>query len=276
MSVFLDAALGYVERGAMVFPLMPRGKRPAGRLVPHGLHDATLDPDVVVRWWTAVPDANIGLPTGHTFDVVDVDGPEGRVALGQYMLDHGVQLGHGPWAWTGGDGDHLLFKPTGHGNRVAIVDHVDYRGAGGYIVAPPSVHPDTGERYEWEEERGGGFDEPLEPLPAWLLELVDPPPPTTVMHRAAARAVDTSAYGRGALEREAGRVLLAPEGTRNHTLNAAAFSLGQLVGGGVLAAGHVAETLISAATRSGLTEAEAAQTITSGMRAGLAQPRTAS
>ena len=80
-------------------------------------------------------------------------------------------------------------------------------------------------------------------------------------------------YGRRALESEVGRVVMAPEGSRNHQLNASAFSLGQLVAGGVLDGDEVAQALYTAAMRSGLTDTEAVKTIRSGMTSGTQNPR---
>jgi hypothetical protein len=62
-------------------------------------------------------------------------------------------------------------------------------------------------------------------------------------------------------------------GQRNHRLNAAAFSLGQLVGAGLISQNTVAEQLLNAARVAGLSEREALPTIDSGLRAGRAQPR---
>ena len=39
----------------------------------HGLHDTTTDLDLIRAWWTANPRANIGLRTGLSFDVIDLD-----------------------------------------------------------------------------------------------------------------------------------------------------------------------------------------------------------
>lgn len=68
----LDAALDYAARSWPVFPCEPRGKRPLGRLVPHGLKEATTDPAVINGWWAKEPEANIGLRTGVSFDVLDI------------------------------------------------------------------------------------------------------------------------------------------------------------------------------------------------------------
>ena len=104
-----DAALGYASRGIPVLPLhypLPHhrdlqaltgdqppaletrcscrdsgcgqvGKHPLGSLVPHGVKDATTNRARILAWWTRHPQANIGLATGHRFDVLDVDGPTG-------------------------------------------------------------------------------------------------------------------------------------------------------------------------------------------------------
>jgi hypothetical protein len=53
-----------------------------GSLVPHGLKDATCNRARILAWWTRHPQANIGLATGHRFDILDVDGPEGAHYLG--------------------------------------------------------------------------------------------------------------------------------------------------------------------------------------------------
>ena len=57
------------------------GKHPLGSLVPHGVKDATCNRARVLAWWTRHPQANIGLATGHLFDVLDVDGPAGAQAI---------------------------------------------------------------------------------------------------------------------------------------------------------------------------------------------------
>src|SRR5207247_4475456 len=69
-------------------------------------------------------------------------------------------------AHTGGGGLHLFCRhpggrvPCGKSSRRGV----DRKGDGGYVVAAPSIHPDTGEPYRWLNE-----GEPGE-LPAWALE----------------------------------------------------------------------------------------------------------
>lgn len=287
MSDLRDAALDYAALGWPVFPVAPRGKLP---VIPkahaageqpcrgecgrdgHGLYDATTDSARIAAWWDRWPAANPGLRTGMAFDVLDIDGREALDALNVFRA--GRPSGWGPEALTGGGGWHLFYLPTGAGNRAGLLAaHIDYRGAGGYVVAPPSVHP-SGERYRWAEMAGP--EEPLEPLPPWLLELVRPPAPSrpapTAPVSGAVRTLPSS-YGRRALESELGRVAMAAEGSRNDQLNRSAFALGQLVAAGSLDAEVVARGLIEAAERAGLTGREVEATIASGLRNGMRSPR---
>lgn len=82
-------------------------------------------------------------------------------------------------------------------------------------------------------------------------------------------------YAQAALEAEVERVTAAANGTRNHTLNRAAFSLGQLVAGGELDEAMVIRELTAAAQLTGLDDREIGPTITSGLKSGATHPRTA-
>ena len=139
----LDAALYYARLGWPVFPLRPRDKRPATR---NGFKDATTDAERIRTWWTRHPEANIGLPTGHTFDVIDVDLPHGVPAFIS-LLDTDTEV-HGRVSTSSG-GIHLYVTPTGGGNLAGIVPGIDYRGAGGYVVAPPSTLGPRGRAWAW-------------------------------------------------------------------------------------------------------------------------------
>lgn len=105
---------------------------------------------------------------------------------------------------------------------------------------------------------------PPDPEPAGGGELVTPP--YAVGHG--------RGYAQAALNAELERVQSARNGTRNHTLNRAAFSLGQLVAGGELAEELVVQELATAAELVGLHPAEIMPTIRSGLRAGAKHPRT--
>lgn len=265
-DVLVAAAVDYAARGWPVLALRPKAKTP---LLAHGLHDASTDLVVVRSWWLRWPDANVGLRTGVCFDVLDVDGPDGLDALGDHIPVDGEPL-TGPTAVTG-HGWHTYVAPTGNGNRTGLVDHVDWRGRGGYVVAPPSVHP-GGHVYRW----AFGDQGPIRPAPAWLVDLVGRP---SISHTE--RSTPWKApggrkarhYGVSALHREASTVAGAAEGERNATLVRAAFRAGQLVAVDALEADAAAAVLLSAATFAGLGEAEASRTIASGLDAGRRSPR---
>lgn len=139
----LDAALHYATWGWPVFPLKPQAKTPATR---NGFKDATTDADQIRAWWTATPDANIGLPTGHAFDVIDFDIPDGIPTLHQ-ILDEDRAV-HG-WVTTASAGTHLYITPTGRGNSARWRPGADFRGQGGYVVAPPSWLGRRGTSWTW-------------------------------------------------------------------------------------------------------------------------------
>lgn len=163
-------------------------------MVKTGFKAATTERDIVLGWWSQWPDANIGIRTGMAFDVLDLDGQEGYDAWMLYLRSQEAYpyVHSGPVSRTG-KGYHLLFAPTGLGNRTKLLDApIDYRGIGGYIVAPPSVHP-LGHRYLWDQERHRTEKAPLSEAPGWLTDLLgsetkaEPAKPLAIVnHRAPA------------------------------------------------------------------------------------------
>jgi len=229
---------------------------------------ASTAPATVRGWWRRRPDANVGLATGRRFDVLDLDGSQGVEAL-RAALSIAPHQHPGPVARTGGDGWHLLYAPTGLGNRVGLLPGVDWRGSGGLIVAPPSRHA-SGRSYAWVHP----LTVTLPEVPAGLWRLLAPPPATrTTLPPAATPTGRARGYAAAALARERAAVASAQEGTCNHTLNRAAFNLGQLVAAGLLDADHVRAVLLAAAVEAGNPEGKAKATIASGLRGGAAKPR---
>lgn len=265
MSTHLDAALDYAARGWPVHPLRPGQKVPA---TANGCKDATLDAERITAWWARHPDSNIGLATGHAFDVVDIDNWDAADRVQELA---GPDWPTGPTTITP-RGWHVYLEPSGRGNAAGIIPGLDYRGRGGYVVVPPSVVGDVA--YIWSPAFPPTLD--LPPCPDWLTDLWDnrrQRPAITSQLVNGNRTCPTSGYGRRALESELGRLVLTPEGARNDELVRAAYRLGQLVAAGDLGAAEVAGALLAAAARIGLGDAEASATITSGMRAGMQSPR---
>jgi hypothetical protein len=229
---------------------------------------AAADPAVVGEWWRRWPQANLGLATGRRFDVLDLDGEQGvealRAALSIAPWEH-----PGPVARTGGGGWHLLYAPTGLGNRVGLQHGVDWRGRDGLIVAPPSRHA-SGTPYTWVRSLTAALPE----VPAGLLRLLVPAPTgRTTLPPATLGIGRRGGYEAAALARERQAVATAPTGRRNATLNRAAFNLGQLVAARLLEADQVRVVLLAAALEAGNPEAKARATIESGLRGGAVKPR---
>jgi Bifunctional DNA primase/polymerase, N-terminal len=298
MSALLDAALGYAAHGIPVYPVhwphpipaassracsCPRGPgcdRPAKHpLLRHGVKEATSDPEVIGRWWRRWPKANVGLATGICFDVLDIDGPAGLAALRQLPAAAGLRL-PGPLVATGGGGWHHWFRPTGLGNRPPrSLAHVDWRGRGGCVLAPPSRHI-SGRPYRWLR----GLDQaPLPEVPAALRQLLDPDPPTTYGLTHPAGPVDPTRppagghpYGRTVLAAELATLGRATPGRRNHTLNRCAFKVYRYVASGVLDEQEVTVAFTTVGLAIGLDRTEISRTLASARTAGLANPRTVS
>jgi hypothetical protein len=246
--------------------------RPAKHpLVRHGIHDATTDPGQLEHWWQQWPHANLGLATGIVFDALDVDGPAGLAALHQLARTAGLRL-PGPVVRTGGGGWHYWFAPTGLGNRPPRgLTHIDWRGRGGCVLAPPSRHV-AGGTYRWLR----GLDQaPLPEVPAALRALLssdpamparpaDPGRPSTLGHP----------YGHRVLADELAALGRATPGQRNRTLNRTAFKVYRYVAGGLLDEETVTLAFTAAALAVGLSAAEVGRTLASARTAGLANPRT--
>jgi hypothetical protein len=210
------------------------------------LYDATVDRSLIASWWTRWPQANIGIATGRESGllVVDLDGKN-----------------HYPFPPTTvartGKGQHiyLLHPPHALRNHVRLLPDLDIRGQGALAVAPPSRHA-NGERYRWQHWAD------LAPVPPWLLAHLQPP--TSAPVAAPGRG---TAYAQAVLRREAARLAAAPVGTRNTSLNWAAYRCGQFVTRGDLDQQNVEQTLTTSALACGLQVREIASTLRSGLQA---------
>lgn len=266
----LDHALAYARRGWPVFPIRAGTKQPATR---HGFKDAVTDEGQIRTWWPAGTGSGIGMATGDGAGVwvLDVDPDKGGQVSLQALQDVHGALPLTLCVATGGGGWHLYFRMPDLDirNREGFEPGLDVRGNGGYVVAPPSLHPDGG-TYAWVDE-----SVPMADAPDWLVEIVLPerrkPAPRPTAQPAPVRPVGEvmapRAYAKSALEREASEVRSAAEGGRNRRLNIAAFAMKRFVDGGWLQQSDVESELQLAAEACGLTAAEARKTIASGLGA---------
>lgn len=283
----LKAALAYAESAMAVFPC--RGKMPA---IPKekggkGCKDATTDLEQVQRMWGDFPKSNIGMATGKPSGiwVLDVDGAEGEASLAELEAKHGP-LPATVVSLTGKGGRHLLFRYRGEPIRNRVGDigtGLDVRATGGYIIVPPSRHPDTGKQYRWAD---GLRPDAIADAPAWLIDLAcgenrarrqRQSDQRTMGGGAAPSGKPGGAWAEKALENECRNVAQAATGGRNDRLNKAAFNLGQLVGGEELERGRVERELFAAAAACGLVddngESAVLATIKSGLDGGEQKPR---
>ena len=198
MTDTLDAALYLASRGAKVFPrhgmrqdsagrlictcgnpaCKDAGKHPMAKLAPSGVNSATTYEHIVRHWFTTAPFANVGLATGRTV-VLDVDPRHG----GDGSLE-ALEAQHGPLpettrAITGSGGQHIFFRaPEGVriknsvGGNGGLAPGLDIKSAGGYVVAPPSLH-ESGRHYAWSVDHHPD-EVPPAAMPEWLVKALAP------------------------------------------------------------------------------------------------------
>ena len=269
-SDLATASMMLAARDIPVFPCTPGGKQP---LTSHGFHDATSNVAAVRNWWQRWPGANIGIPTGAPsgVDVVDIDVHPGGNGFGAFERATAAGIAAG-WAWlvrTPSGGVHAYYLRQGAGEQRSWQvpgQHVDFRGDGGYIVAPPS--------------RVGGRSYDLiahaqhrpTPVDAGSLRAFLEPPPRLTRPRASMPAIGSRP------DKLADWVASRPTGARNQGLFWAACRM--------VEDGHAFDTTVAllgeAARSAGLSDQEATTTIRSAYRiasrlgaANIARPSTA-
>lgn len=166
----LTQALHLLSLGYSVLPLKPKSKEPL--LNWKEFQQRKASETEVLAWYAQWPDANLGIVTGSVsgLAVVDLDGPEGlNSAQGLGLESSLVSLtGNGKQLWFSLPKEKKnissLVENVGTiANAVRILPGVDLRGEGGYVVAPPSIHP-NGKRYRFN--RPVLSVEKLPPFPA--------------------------------------------------------------------------------------------------------------
>ncbi len=157
----LQHALKYARLGRPVFPCAD-DKSP---LTSNGFKDANSDCDFVRAAWKLNPHALIGSPTGNGTIVIDIDGEEGEASLAS--LSFGLSELPPTRESSTGRGRHLWFRvPCPIRNSLGkLGPGIDVRGDGGYVILPPSRHP-NGKSYQWTSDRE------VAELPADWLEII--------------------------------------------------------------------------------------------------------
>lgn len=286
----LDAALRYAALGFRVFPVAPRDKVPLltgahpegdplhGRCKGecgkdgHGCHDGTTDEGKIRAWWAEHQYANIGVSTGKASGlwVLDLDGEDGINSMAALESENG-RVENAPQVETGGGGSHLWFAHDPRARQGArILPGVDARTDGGYVVAPPSIHP-NGLPYGWLH--GIEPTARLAAAPEWLISVVKKPkrapaaPPAN--GHTQAQSGGMTAYGRKALDGLLEELSAVPVGARDDRRNTIAYSAGRLVAGGHITDTDAEEALVIACVNNGLVGEEGEEEIRKRMRAAI-------
>ena len=265
----LDRALDLARLGFAVHPLLPRSKLPATQ---HAHLDATTNPAIITTWSDA---GNLGIACsasrveGHPILALDIDPRHGGDKSLTELLGRLGPLPRTVEVRTGTGGTHYYFRGD---------PKLQYRGQAapgidvkfhGYVVAPQSIHPDTGLAYEWVH---GPLSTPIAVLPQlWLGAIVKPVVIRTAAPLLPLDPIAASKYGLAAIERELEAVRNAPAGNRDNTLNVSSMKLAQLFAAGII--GDMRPSLRNAGLAAGLEERETDATIASGWRKGLTEPR---
>lgn len=283
-------AMAYVDRGWRVMPCHwmmldenfdrscscgaqdcgSPGKHPRPR---RGSHDATLSGQQVDGWWRSIwPKANIGIATGQASDlyVIDLDG---QAAIDEWAA---LELAHGDaptlTCRTGGGGQHRYYKLPPRlrlaNTAKRIAPHIDSRGDGGYVLAPPSNHR-SGRDYEW-----ANWPTVPAPIPPWLGRMLIGVPDAP--RRAPApirRGQDDDPVAIRILTDEARTVAETQPGSRNEQLFKSAASVFSIVMGGDLRIEAAWAAMEEAGLACGLTQAEVSRTINSAVDAAKSTPR---
>lgn len=168
----IEDARKIASRGMAIFPC--NGKIP---LTAHGCLDATTDLAKVEAWWTLWPDANVAIATGAKSGVwvLDIDADKGgEESLKKLEREH-FAISPTVEAITGGGGRHLFFRlpdfdeaPEIRNSAGKLAPGIDVRGDGGYVIAPPSIHPATKRAYRWSVDFASEFAD----APVWLIALI--------------------------------------------------------------------------------------------------------
>jgi hypothetical protein len=165
----IDFARSYAVGGMQSFPCKPHDKTPLVRWA----DVATTEDNMLLGWWDTNPTANIAIATGKRSGIVvlDVDLDHDGYESLQTLQDVYGRLPETPVVLTGSGGEHIYFQHPGFEIRNSagkLGRGLDIRGDGGYVVAPPSIHP-NGKKYEWVKPPSTSS---FAPMPEWMIELL--------------------------------------------------------------------------------------------------------
>lgn len=149
----------YRANGWSVIPLKASDKLPVNKWAEYQTRHATNEE--IKEWFDNDKSYNVGIVTGaiSNLGVVDADGERGLGTLRVLGLVS-------PFTVLTGAGKQLYYRYGDNRNTCKTLDGIDTRGEGGYVVAPPSIHP-NGMPYRW-----AGPLASIAMLPEWPTEIL--------------------------------------------------------------------------------------------------------
>lgn len=166
----LAAALDLALLDWPVFPCAEvPGDRAKSPYTKNGFHDATTDPEQITTWWNYKPNALIGIAIPPWLMVIDIDPRNGGSREALESKTGPLPLTLTSFSGRNDGGQHLWFvRPKGDLTGTKLPSGIDLKDGGrGYVIAPPSLHPSTGQPYRWENWGG-----PVACAPYRLYELL--------------------------------------------------------------------------------------------------------
>lgn len=253
-----ENALALIGEGFYVFPCYEGGQRVKQPCTAHGFKDATKDTAHASELWLEHANAVAAIACGPSgVLVIDLDGEEARERFTAVCAKYGrtdglpstltVKTPHGwhlyfavtpeqtegiPKLGTGWDFDACKGgAPTG----------IDWRGAGGYVIAPGAVLA-NGARYT-PQNAGNGLRSAITPLPEWLRSrlirrdsraVLGGSKPVSVVEPASQDVRGADAHAENTFKMCLRLISNAVKNTRQTTINEHSHTIGGLVGAGRL------------------------------------------
>ncbi len=275
----LSIALDYTAVGWHVF-VLGRTKRPlancpacrsagAGHdreactcLTCHGFYAATTDPDRIAAMLVAQPAGLLAIRTGAVSGIVVIDiDPAHGGTVARDLMPRTVCVATGSGGW------HLYYRHPGTpilNSQGQIGPGLDVRGDGGYVVAPPSIHPATKRPYRWVGAQ------PCSEMPPALIDACRPaqPAPAPAPHGPTpTRSAGGISSPTALLAAHLDAVARAPQGRRRTTLYGAARGVARMVAAGALRPADAWAALTNAGRAAGQTDRETRTAIAGGFTA---------
>lgn len=166
----LKAALKYSTQHN--FSVIPANKNKKSLIKWEEFQQRRATEEEIIDWWKSYPNANVAIVTGSiskSLGVIDKDTEEEKEALEELFPESFIT----PMAETPRKGTHfycLIPEGIELRNNSRIIPGCDFRGEGGYILAPPSIN-EQGKKYQWLD--GLSIDQvPIAPLPKAYIDFV--------------------------------------------------------------------------------------------------------